>query len=417
MYISHIALRNVRSFKRLDLNLVEGPHSSMGTPRLCTVVIGKNGTGKTTLLRAIAIGLADEKDASGLLAEPIGTLVSEGVGEATITIRLHDDASDQKMVSKTVIGKHNGEDTLTSKTLHDDSSDLDTNNTTNILVCAYGISRAIEGQPTGRSYRVIDSVYNLFQYETPLIPTELAYFRLKNNLGRSAWRAMWIRIRAALGLDPDVEINTGKRAGLVVSGTGVGKNIPIEAWADGYRRTLAWILDLYTWAMLADRIDKTTGAIKGIVLIDEIEQHLHPTLQIEKLSRLTVLLQDAQVIATTHSPFIALGVRTSELVTLRRENHGVFPVRNVPDFYSYSVEDISLDKDLFDTEVYNSELSAKLTQYRRLIQISPSKRTLSEQDELRVLAKELSKYELLRAGRQEISAFDELLAILRKHNL
>ena len=416
MYISHIALRNVRSFKNLELDLHQQPSFSLQNPRLRTVIIGGNGTGKTTLLRAVSVGLSDEKDATGLLTENIGSLVSKGKKRATITITISNTTSEDTVLH-TVIEQRNGEDILISKTPVDSTDDVGSKYFRNTLICAYGISRAIEGRPTSRTYRVIDSVYNLFDYETAIIPTELAYFRLKNNLADSTWQAMWKRIRQALGLSSHVEVRTGKRAGLVVSGPSIGDFIPLEAWADGYRRTLAWILDLYSWAMLADQLDRATGAIKGIVLIDEIEQHLHPSLQVDALSRLAKLLQETQVIATTHSPFVALGVRPNELVVLKRETDSVVPVSNVPDFYSYSVEDMAQNEDLFDTDVYNPKLSKTIARYRHLLTKRVSERTDSETNELRALAKELSRYELLRVARQDNSAFDELLTILNRHNL
>ena len=52
--------------------MTTGSKSEVRRPRMRTIVIGANGTGKTTLLRSIALGLADAKDSSGLLAEPSG---------------------------------------------------------------------------------------------------------------------------------------------------------------------------------------------------------------------------------------------------------------------------------------------------------------------------------------------------------
>ena len=74
MKIARLHLKHIRGFDELEIKFDNN--------RMQTVIIGENGTCKTTILRAIAIGLADSKDASGLLAEPTGVLVAEGKSTA-----------------------------------------------------------------------------------------------------------------------------------------------------------------------------------------------------------------------------------------------------------------------------------------------------------------------------------------------
>ena len=135
MYISRISLRNVRSFSRLDLDLTTQSESGSPTPRLRTILIGENGTGKTTLLRAIAVGLADRKDASGLLAEPTGQFIGEQGDDANITIKLRSSSGEEDGETLvTDIREENGQDVLEHK---EPSS-----RARNDLVCGYGVSRS-----------------------------------------------------------------------------------------------------------------------------------------------------------------------------------------------------------------------------------------------------------------------------------
>jgi len=372
-----------------------------------TFVIGENGTGKTTLLRAIAVGLADEKDASGLLAEPTGQFVSEGSHEARIEIELSSSegrGSDRKLT--TSIKSENGQDVLSSKEPKNFPSGY--------LVCGYGISRANEGSDSPRTYRVLDSVYSLFQYEHSLIQTELTLRRLSDFLGDEWYPPALDRIKEALGLESTDTITLSKGGGVRVSGPRIGKDIPLEGWADGYRKTLAWILDLYAWAMRAGCITPS-GDVTGIVLLDEIEQHLHPSMQVGLPSRLSKLLPHAQIIATTHSPMIALGAAPHELVVLKREGDSVVAHESVRDFHGYSVEDMLVDPKLFDSAVYGPEVNEKLARYRELASKPPAHRSPQEQSDLQNLGSELASHEIPELHENPI--LRELQTILKKHNL
>ncbi len=84
MYISRIQLKNIRSFQNLEINLL--PEEKK--PNLLTLIIGKNGTCKTTLLRSIVIGLCSEADAYTLLSEPVGAMITDKEQKAESRIEL-----------------------------------------------------------------------------------------------------------------------------------------------------------------------------------------------------------------------------------------------------------------------------------------------------------------------------------------
>ncbi len=84
MYISKVQLRNIRCFVNLELSF------DLGGPRPpWTVILGDNATGKTTLLRSIALGLCDESSAAGLMKESDEGYIRRELNEpARITIEL-----------------------------------------------------------------------------------------------------------------------------------------------------------------------------------------------------------------------------------------------------------------------------------------------------------------------------------------
>lgn len=79
-----------------------------------------------------------------------------------------------------------------------------------------------------------------------------------------------------------------------------GRVIAFETLPMGYKRIFSLVIDLaYRCYILNESIESN-----GIVLIDEIELHLHPTLQQEVLQRLQKTFPQIQFIVTTHSPLV-----------------------------------------------------------------------------------------------------------------
>jgi predicted ATP-binding protein involved in virulence len=166
--------------------------------------------------------------------------------------------------------------------------------------------------------------------------------------------------------------------------------------------------------MRANRITPS-GGIRGIVLVDEVDQHLHPSMQAEILPRLSAALPEVQLFATTHSPLVALDARPEELVVLRREEGQVVAEPSVPDFSGYSAEDMLVDKRLFDTDPYAPEMSEKLSIYRTLAAIPTGTRGSAQTRELRDLALDIEARPLPES--REGDMVRELKRLIDKHGL
>ncbi len=91
---------------------------------------------------------------------------------------------------------------------------------------------------------------------------------------------------------------------------------------DGFRATAAWIMDLCAvWCEKAPSLAASgnPAEIQAIVLLDEIDLHLHPTLQRELIPRLRKALPKVQWIVTTHSPLVLSNFDSSEIIALDRD--------------------------------------------------------------------------------------------------
>lgn len=333
--------------------------------------------------------MADLTDASRLISEAIGGFVAEGADLGTIVLEgCPVGFKGLPILTSKGIGRSGDKEHIIGDIKRSDEGE----NNFYPFVCGYGAGRYGIGPDPGRSYRIADSVATLFRYQETLIDPELTLRRLESLLGTDIYSRTIRGLKRALGLSQEDSIELRPSGGIVLSGPTVRGHVPLEGWADGYRLTFSWILDLYAWALRAGSLDEE-GHIEGILLVDEIEQHLHPSMQAEILPRLSELLPKMQIFVTTHSPLVALDARPEELVVLRRDGDHVVAEEHVPDFSSYSAEDMLSDPRLFDTEVYGSEAQDKISEYKDLSAIPQEVRSPEQREKLRSLAVSISSFE------------------------
>ncbi|MCC6724335.1 MAG: AAA family ATPase, partial [Saprospiraceae bacterium] len=109
---------------------------------------------------------------------------------------------------------------------------------------------------------------------------------------------------------------------------------PFILLSEGYRNTLGLIADIaYRMAELNPHVTTDTP---GVVLIDEIDLHLHPKWQRNIVGDLKRIFPNCQFIVTTHSPFIIQSLDVDDGI-IRLDNE----YEEVPeDFVNQSIEDI-----------------------------------------------------------------------------
>jgi len=411
-----VELTNVRGFEDLTLTLAATDADSRhrAFPReQAAVVIGRNGTNKSTLLRAIAIGVASLSDASAMLSAALGSLIRTGTSQATIRLTYAFETGETVVATKEIAQTSHGADEVRSA----EGASADE---LNLLVCGYGAARGITGTDPGREYRVFDAVATLFDYRRELLAPELTLRRLADYIADDErYRTTLSGIARLIGLDdPDAKIAAAKGGGVTVSSRGVGINVPLEGLADGYRVAFNWIMDLFGRALRPGWIT-SEGSVAGLVLIDEIDQHLHPELQTRVVTELTSTFPDSQFVVTTHSPLVALGAHPSQLVVLNRDAAGIVTAADrVPDFRSYSAEDVLADDRLFNVDAHNPEFAGLLESYHEMAHVSSEDRTERETEELRKVAEAIRSAPRPGYAEQELlSARDEIRSLLDDDDL
>jgi predicted ATP-binding protein involved in virulence len=123
--------------------------------------------------------------------------------------------------------------------------------------------------------------------------------------------------------------------------------IPMRRLSLGYRTMIAWMVDLAS--RLCERYpnSKDPLAEPAVVLIDEIDLHLHPSWQRTLLKHLTERFPNTQFIVTAHSPLVIQAAPEARIVVLRRQG-GHVVIDDSPKAVSGWRVDQILTSDLFD---------------------------------------------------------------------
>lgn len=152
-----------------------------------------------------------------------------------------------------------------------------------------------------------------------------------------------------------------------------GKAVPINYMSAGYQSLLWMIMDMaFRVAQINPGIEDFK-IITGIVLIDEIDMHLHPVWQWRIVDALHEVFPKVQFILATHSPIIVSSAKDAHLISLQGDD-----VRYLPGAYAYSVDDI-LEARQFSQRIPD-ELGALVSIFDRLVnsgKLDDAKNTLN----------------------------------------
>ena len=96
--------------------------------------------------------------------------------------------------------------------------------------------------------------------------------------------------------------------------------IPYPALSDGYRALIGWISDLLYHICETCPSGKKLVENQGIVMIDEVDLHIHPGWQMELLPRLARHLPKIQFIVTSHSPLLVGSLNWQNIIIAQHLN-------------------------------------------------------------------------------------------------
>ncbi|QEC78283.1 AAA family ATPase [Mucilaginibacter ginsenosidivorax] len=314
MFLKQITLHNFKCLEDITLSFRHDGDSN----RKWTLILGENGTGKSNLLKAIAL-ITCGSNALGELLGNANSWIRNGARKCTVDAIIETKKNEERSISLTI----KRDDTLSDVILNNRKSLELIDNAIfhadrNYFVVAYGASRRLSADSLSlekAKYGRYNNVRNLFYNNYPLNNLTSWIIDLDYQSGESGLDIVKNTLNDFLPGTTFHEIDKMKKQVLFETSDGI---VPLDQLSDGYQNMAAWIGDLLyrVTQNFHNNIDPLQA--RGVLLIDEVDLHLHPRWQRNLLEFISKKLPNFQVIGTTHSPLTAQQADVHELYALKR---------------------------------------------------------------------------------------------------
>ena len=428
IYFKSLDLENVRCFahrQRLDLT------DEHGKPVQWILILGDNGVGKTTLLQCLAWmrpvlsmqiverEIEDDVGREILSTEPalnneenktwdslirIGAEISVNL-KATFSVGQNLGSGSSESFNETVTTEASM--TGVNGRLHDSDSrahylpdSLEAESLSNLAIFAYGATRRSGTLKVDRGVHG-DALASLFRDATELYDAEDVLLKLDHRAARpgepqDVERLARVKEIIAAVL-PDIEhegsiqilgpamLSPSSAPGGVRFQTPYGL-VPLSALSLGYQTTLTWVVDLAL--RLFERYPESPEPLSepGIVLIDNIDLHLHPRWQRRVMENLSHCFPAIQFVATAHSPLIVQAAEGATMAVLRKHDDQAVIETHLESVNSWRADQI-LASDLFDIPTRSRKIEELARERDELLE--KLDRTQAEEGRLNELTRRL----------------------------
>lgn len=345
MFLKSMVLRNFRCFSDLKVNF---------NNRL-TVVVGNNGAGKSTVLEAATI-------AAGTLTSAMDGLTNYGIKKSDAHYKCFDlgsniDVQPQFPVEITAVGNVDGKNISWTRSLNSARGRDGLASAKELTVIAgvyqermrsgdkelklptisyYGTGRlwaqhrekkSDTFEKNNRSNGYIDSLDGAANDKLMMKWFQkMTMQQLQRNQEipeftavRMAMEQVFASITGFSDVKVQFNLDTGSIDVIYFDKNNEHVRIPVSLLSDGYKCTISLIADIaYRMAILNPQLlDRVLIETEGIVLIDEIDLHLHPTWQKRILKDLMDIFPKVQFIVSTHAPEVINSVKSDSVVMLK----------------------------------------------------------------------------------------------------
>ena len=422
VYFSVLELENVRCFGESQaLFLADGD----GNPVQWTLILGDNGVGKTTLLQCLAwmrpvrsgvksglvsleSALSNEENStlhSLIRIGPDVTARLEASFSVGRTIRSQNRQEDTKDVRTGIVLRSKGgrlEQAKQLKLTRLKSAEFERNFPSDLVIFAYGATRR-SGTLKLEAGELSDSLASIFRSSAELYDAEdillnLDYRAAKSTSEKNIRRLQQVKqvlatVLPDVGNEENIHILGPEIPGSPSEPSGVRFTTPYGAvqlsdLSLGYQTTLTWIADLAL--RLYERYPDSPDPLSepGIVLIDNIELHLHPRWQRRMMEDLSKCFPAIQFVATAHSPLVVQAAERGNLAVLSEVNGQVAIKMHWESVNAWRTDQI-LASDLFGVPSRSREIEM-LVQERNIL-LDKASRKPAEDARLSLVEKKLDR--------------------------
>ncbi len=402
MYINKIEIQNIRSISQLEITF-DNNHAGWH------VFIGDNGTGKSTVIKSIAAGLIGPKEFGALRQSPYSWLkqtkrqgdIKLSIFQDTLYDRHSINAPDALDKLKNMLGFAHSTTTLSNGEVINNIDDVymfavggnvnmthfDSNlynwdkNNPGWFSVAYGPMRRFTGgddfvnvqQSNPKLFAHLSALDESFVLSEPIQWLKnLQLQKLENDKEGKVIDDILKFVNEGDLLPNHTKIESISSKGVFFK-DGNGSIISINDLSDGYRSVLSMTFEIIRQMILQYGSDLVFESIRkgdmfinlpGIVLIDEIDAHLHPTWQTKIGDWFLKYFPKIQFIVTTHSPLIC-----------RAAEHGTIWKLSSSDDGNVINQIIGIDKDrlvfgnvldAFETDAFGEDVSRSEVSQKKL---------------------------------------------------
>jgi predicted ATP-binding protein involved in virulence len=383
MRIKNIILKNIGPFKKVDLEFISDDTELENPPVIC--ITGENGTGKSILLDSIRSILNGR-------FQPVVERNITSSKDFLIESNFH--VNDKNVILKSTIANGDSFETnnmeinklfrssVTSQYNKDFIFDYWTSKLSNDTFSISNIT-ALKAE----SY--LDTTLSGIHKNVDLTKAISFFDYLRDSKDKDE-KSLGMELYSILEDIVNISISNGSLSHVSrISLTPIikigSKELSLDKLSSGnlylIQRFVNLLSQVYSICVINNLPISDYKTIKGLILIDEAENHLHPKWQKVFLGNIQKIFPKLQLIVSTHSPFIVSSVENCRVYVCKSKiDYSI--VEEETDFYSNKpIEEILLSP-LFDTRNFNSEISDLLEQRKQAHKIK-------NQKELEIIEKRL----------------------------